>query len=291
MKAKRTACGATMLCALAVAICAAAPAVFLRAMDALYLAHPQTVADPYTAPNPKAEDYYILRQLQAQQAARETTRRQEADGQPSVGSPRVYISGATDLYNMESNYDYRTTAADLLQGLANGGTLPQAWVDAALDWNDTETSNYDYYGTYYWLDTVYYSYDSVGVVTFRRYGVYADQLRTVFAITADSRTGQVLAVWLSAPAGDKLPTLDEGNLRAFVAQAGLTSLGDWTLRDDLNYTNAMYSRNGEVIAAVDCKTYAKEDQTEPYSYDAGTRPYLSLGLYPCAEESLPLRLK
>ena len=111
----------------------------------------------------------------------------------------------------------------------------------------------------------------------------------MFAITVDSRTGQVLAVWLSAPAGTTLPTLDEGNLRAFVAQAGLTSLGDWTLRDDLNYTNALYSCTGEVIAAVDCKTYT--ENAADVVYDAGTRPYLSLGLYTCAEENLPLRLK
>ena len=289
MKRKLTARAAFGLCALAVAVCAAAPAVFLRGMDALYLARPQTVTDPYTAPTPKAEDYYILRQLQAQQAARETTRRQESTEQPNTGSPKVYISAATDLHSMEANYDYRTTAAELLQSLADNGTLPQPWVDAALDWNDTETNTYDDYGDYYWLDTVYYSYDSVGVVTFRRYGMYGGELRTVFAITVDSRTGQVLAVWLSAPAGTVLPTLDESNLRAFVAQAGLTSLGDWILRDDLNYTNALYSCNGEVIAAVDCKTYV--GNAPDVLYDAGTRPYLSLGLYTCAEENLPLRLK
>lgn len=289
MKPKRTARAAFVLCALAVTVCAAAPAVFLQGMDALYLAHPQTVADPYTAPAPKAEDYYILRQLQAQQAARETTRRQESAEQPNTGSPKVYISAATDLYSMETNYDYRTTVAELLQGLADNGTLPQAWVNAALDWNDTETNSYDDYGSYYWLDTVYYSYDSVGIITFRRYGVYGGELRTVFAVTVDSRTGQVLAVWISAPAGSSPPTLNEDNLRAFVAQAGLTSLGDWTLRDDLNYTNALYSCNGQALAAVDCKTYA--ENPPDVLYDAGTRPYLSLGLYPCAEENLPLRLK
>lgn len=276
---------ALLLCAAGVAVCAAAPAVFLRGADALYFARPQTVADPYTAPVPSGDDYYILRQLQAQQAARETTLREEASGQSGISSPRVYIGAASDLYSMNTNYEYRTTAADMLQSLADGGTLPQVWVDAALDWNDTETNEYDDYGSSYWLDTVYYSYDSVGVITFRRYGVYAGQLRTVFAITADSRTGQVLAVWLSAPAGSRPPALDESNLRAFVAQAGLTSLGDWTLRDDLNYTNALYSRNGEVLAAVDCKTYA-----DAASYDPEARPYLSLGLYRCAEESLPVRL-
>lgn len=53
------------LCTVAVLGCAAAPAVFLAAADAASLGRVETVADPYVAPTPTADDYYILRQLAA----------------------------------------------------------------------------------------------------------------------------------------------------------------------------------------------------------------------------------
>ena len=55
------------LCTVAVLGCAAAPAVFLAAADAASLGRVETVADPYVAPTPTADDYYILRQLAAVQ--------------------------------------------------------------------------------------------------------------------------------------------------------------------------------------------------------------------------------
>ena len=56
---------AAALCAVVVLVCAAAPAVFLSVVDAASLGHSQAVADPYTAPTPTADDYYLLRQLSA----------------------------------------------------------------------------------------------------------------------------------------------------------------------------------------------------------------------------------
>lgn len=53
--------------AVVVLVCAAAPAVFLSVVDAASLGHSQAVADPYTAPTPTADDYYLLRQLSARQ--------------------------------------------------------------------------------------------------------------------------------------------------------------------------------------------------------------------------------
>lgn len=299
MKHKLTARAAILLCALAVALCAAAPAVFLRGADALYLAHPQAVADPYTAPVPNGEDYYILRQLQArQQAERAATSR---DPDQMVNKPKLYI-GANDnsLYEMQSASSYKTTVSNALQTLVDGGALPQVWADAALNWSDTESDYYQDYSTGYWLDTVYYSFDSVGIVTFRRYAVYADKLRTAFSLTMDSRTGQVISVWISsalplewtevpetedpellAAADQNMPEATTENLQAFAAQAGLASLGDWSERPDLTYTDALYSANGQALVAADCKEYEVE----------GTiMPYFSLGISLCAEENLPRRM-
>lgn len=56
---------AAALCIAAVLACAAAPAAFLAASDAAYFSRVETVADPYRAPTPTADDYYILRQLAA----------------------------------------------------------------------------------------------------------------------------------------------------------------------------------------------------------------------------------
>lgn len=65
------------LCTVAVLGCAAAPAVFLAAADAASLGRVETVADPYVAPTPTADDYYILRRWP-----------------PAAGTPRVSGSRA-----------------------------------------------------------------------------------------------------------------------------------------------------------------------------------------------------
>ncbi len=293
MKHTLTTRAATVLCALGVIVCAAAPALFLRGADALYLDHPQTVADPYTAPEPNGDDYYVLRQLQARQQVEKRTDNPD-QGRDGV---KLYIGAGSSLWEMNSNTSYKADVTDALQGLVDCGALPQVWADAALNWSDTESDYYEGYDTSYWLDTVYYGFDSVGIVTFRRYAMYGDQLRTAFSLMMDSRTGQVLSVWISmASAGEamytKTPTLQEAapmnmpeatteNLQAFVAQAGLASLGDWAARDDLTYTNALYSANGQALAAADCKDYQLENTT---------LPYYSMNITLCAEENLPRRL-
>ena len=279
MKHTLTTRAATVLCALGVAVCAAAPAVFLRGADALYLDHPQTVADPYTAPEPNGDDYYVLRQLQARQQVEKRTDSPEQSGD----GVKLYIGAGSTLREMDSNAGYKADVADALQGLVDSGALPQAWADAALNWSDTESDYYESYDTSYWLDTVYYSFDSVGIVTFRRYAMYGGQLRTAFSLTMDSRTGQVMSVWISTAESDRpsMPEATTENLQAFVAQAGLTSLGDWTARDDLTYTDALYSTNGQALAAADCKDYQLENTT---------LPYYSMSITLCAEENLPRRL-
>ena len=47
------------LCAAAVLACAAMPAAFLAVTDAAYIGRVVPVAEPYTAPTPAADDYYI----------------------------------------------------------------------------------------------------------------------------------------------------------------------------------------------------------------------------------------
>lgn len=101
-------------------------------------------------------------------------------------------------------------------------------------------------------------------------------LLTRSSVTMDSRTGAVVEVWLSLPAEDAeaLPLPDENALRAFAAQAGLESLGDWTVPADSTYRCALCSENGRALITA---------STHPYTYGsytgaAGDRWYYSLSL-------------
>ena len=92
---------AAALCIAAVLACAAAPAAFLAASDAAYFGRVETVAGPYRAPTPTADDYYILRQLAARgqdTTARQTTPQQEQDAAPQT--PKVYIGASASIESM-----------------------------------------------------------------------------------------------------------------------------------------------------------------------------------------------
>lgn len=178
---------AAALCAVVVLVCAAAPAVFLSVVDAASLGHSQAVADPYTAPTPTADDYYLLRQLSARQLT-------------------------------QSKYTFQP-----------------------------------------------------------------------------GDTGQVYSFWLSTPADsaaahdpESLPK--EAALRAFADQAGLTSLGDWTWREDLTYPRAIYSLNGQALVAAASGAYTVNDYFT-YSGATSDRWYVSIELSLCAEANLPLRMQ
>lgn len=117
------------LCLAAVLACAAAPAVLLAAADAAAFNTVEAVADPYTAPTPCAEDYYILRQLAAR--TQNDTAAQNALPETPRQGPKLYIGAAKNLAAM----DYADTATaeavtDTLSALAACGALPQIAVDS-----------------------------------------------------------------------------------------------------------------------------------------------------------------
>lgn len=249
---------AATLCAVVVLVCAAAPAVFLSVVDAASLGHSQAVADPYTAPTPTADDYYLLRQLSARQLTQSKYTFQPGDtGQER--KPLIYYNNqANDLTDMTNGWDYVDTVNTALQSLADAGAISQAWADYAADWYSTEET-------------------------------------TLMALKMDSRTGQVYSFWLSTPADsaaahdpESLPK--EAALRAFADQAGLTSLGDWTWREDLTYPRAIYSLNGQALVAAASGAYTVNDYFT-YSGATSDRWYVSIELSLCAEANLPLRMQ
>ena len=123
---------AAALCAVVVLVCAAAPAVFLSVVDAASLGHSQAVADPYTAPTPTADDYYLLRQLSARQLTQSKYTFQPGDtGQER--KPLIYYNNqANDLTDMTNGWDYVDTVNTALQSLADAGAISQACNDMEL---------------------------------------------------------------------------------------------------------------------------------------------------------------
>ena len=102
--------------------------------------------------------------------------------------------------------------------------LPGVWA-AQQDTAADEDSYTDYDGRWYDLSAAFCATDSLGFVTVRRYTLQGDMLLTRSSVTMDSRTGAVVEVWLSLPAGDAeaLPLPDETALRAFAAKTAKRS--------------------------------------------------------------------
>lgn len=112
-----------------------------------------------------------------------------------------YNNQANDLTDMTNGWDYVDTVNTALQSLADAGAISQAWADYAADWYSTEETTLTTYDErQYSLTVPYYSVDSLGLVTFKRFAVQNGVPTTLMALKMDSRTGQVYSFWLSTPA-------------------------------------------------------------------------------------------
>ena len=181
-----------------------------------------------------------------------------------------------------------------LEHLADSGVLPAPWLDAMV--TPEQQANmfyfYDAGGAEYWLGYPYYSVDTLGFVTITMFTLRGQQARTAWTLTLDSRTGQVVSLWLSAEApfgevewtdgeqavperADPLPTPDKDALLAWANELGLETLGDWT-EPGGSYSNALYSPNGRALLTA---------ASHPYTADGGTYWYLSMAVTP--ETDLP----
>lgn len=283
----------TALCALAVACSAAAPAAVLAAADARTMNTVRRSAQPFTASVPCADDYYILRQL----TLRSEGRNEQARELPELPNANrgLFIGASTSLTTMTAGYEsIYDKARAALEHLADSGVLPAPWLDAMV--TPEQQANmfyfYDAGGAEYWLGYPYYSVDTLGFVTITMFTLRGQQARTAWTLTLDSRTGQVVSLWLSAEApfgevewtdgeqavlvrADPLPTPDKDALLAWANELGLETLGDWT-EPGGSYTNALYSPNGRALLTAAC---------HPYTADGGTYWYLSMAVTP--ETDLP----
>ena len=217
------------LCTVAVLGCAAAPAVFLAAADAASLGRVETVADPYVAPTPTADDYYILRQL----AARSRNAESEREQRPAevLTAPKMYIGASASLQSMQYADSAAAEAAEnALRQLAETGAVPAAWAAEALDTAETGESYTDWDGKYYSLDATYCVTDSLGFVTVRRFGMTDNTLWKASATgpppptapTAAPSTART-AVRSSPPRPTPTPTKITSVQRRFRQTAGTTA--------------------------------------------------------------------
>lgn len=283
----------TALCALAVACSAAAPAAVLAAADARTMNTVRRSAQPFTASVPCADDYYILRQL----TLRSEGRNEQARELPELPNANrgLFIGASTSLSTMTAGYEsIYDKARAALEHLADSGVLPAPWLDAMV--TPEQQANmfyfYDAGGAEYWLGYPYYSVDTLGFVTITMFTLRGQQARTAWTLTLDSRTGQVVSLWLSAEApfgevewtdgeqavlvrADPLPAPDKDALLTWANELGLETLGDWT-EPGGSYTNALYSPNGRALLTAAC---------HPYTADGGTYWYLSMAVTP--ETDLP----
>lgn len=281
----------TVLCALAVACSAAAPAAVLAAADARTMNTVRRSAQPFTASVPCADDYYILRQL----TLRGEGRNEQPQELPELhyADRGLFIGASTSLTTMTAGYeDIYNKARAALEGLVDKGVLPAPWLDAMVTPEQQAGMFYDAGGAEYWLGYPYYSVDTLGFVTITMFTLRGQQARTAWTLTLDSRTGQVVSLWLSAEApfgevewtdgeqavperADPLPTPDKDALLAWANELGLETLGDWT-EPGGSYSNALYSPNGRALLTA---------ASHPYTADGGTYWYLSMAVTP--ETDLP----
>ena len=281
----------TVLCALAVACSAAAPAAVLAAADARTMNTVRRSAQPFTASVPCADDYYILRQLTLRNEGR-NEHPQELPELPNADRG-LFIGASTSLTTMTAGYvSIYEKARAALEHLADSGVLPAPWLDAMVTPEQQAGMFYDAGGAEYWLSSPYYSVDTLGFVTITMFTLRGQQARTAWTLTLDSRTGQVVSLWMSVevPLGevewtngeqavlehaDPLPAPDKDALLAWANELGLETLGDWT-EPGGSYTNALYSPNGRALLTA---------ASHPYTADGGTYWYLSMAVTP--ETELP----
>ena len=281
----------TVLCALAVACSAAAPAAVLAAADARTMNTVRRSAQPFTASVPCADDYYILRQLTLRNEGR-NEHPQELPELPNADRG-LFIGASTSLTTMTAGYvSIYEKARAALEHLADSGVLPAPWLDAMVTPEQQAGMFYDAGGAEYWLGYPYYSVDTLGFVTITMFTLRGQQARTAWTLTLDSRTGQVVSLWMSVevPLGevewtngeqavlehaDPLPAPDKDALLAWANELGLETLGDWT-EPGGSYSNALYSPNGRALLTA---------ASHPYTADGGTYWYLSMAVTP--ETDLP----
>lgn len=251
------------LCAAAIVPLAAIPLGWFTLTDAALVGQTHTQKAPYTSVVPTGDDYYLLRQLntRVELAARGATGPVYSE---EDGVQGMYLSGAT--YSGSMNYadsNMETYRDEVLKTLVDGGVLPQTWYDQVKEEID------------YWAGPTYYSTDSLGFLRLKTY-VGENSGICLMNLEVDSRTGKVVALWISALQGHEIDPATA--LPAWVELNELDGLGDWAVPTGTDYEQSgLYSKNGQAL--MTCAT-----GVDTYSDYGNLRQFLSLQLGPCTLE-------
>ncbi len=251
------------LCAAAIVPLAAIPLGWFALTDAAMVGQTHTQQTPYTSLVPTGDDYYLLRQLNT----RVELAWRNYNGQmysTEDGIEGMYFSGATYSGGMTyADADMQQYRDEVLQTLVDGGVLPQAWWDQVKEEID------------YWAAPTYYSTDSLGFLRLKTY-VGENSQTCLLNMEVDSRTGKVVALWISALQRHEIDPAVA--LPAWVELNELDGLGDWTVPTGTDYEQSgLYSENGQAL--MTCAT-----GEDTFSSSGESRQFLSLQLGPYTKE-------
>lgn len=251
------------VCAAAIVPLAAIPLGWFALTDAAMVGQTRDQQTPYTSILPTGDDYYLLRQLKTrvELAKRGSTGPVYSE---EDGVQGMYLSGATFSGNMTyADSDMVAYRDEVLTTLVDGGVLPQTWYDQVMEEID------------YWAGSTYYSTDSLGFLRLKTY-VGDDSGTCLLDLEVDSRTGKVVALWISAVQGHEIDASTV--LPAWVELNELDGLGDWTVPVGTDYEQSgLYSKNGQAL--MTCAT-----GVDTYSDYGNRREFLSLQLGPSTLE-------
>lgn len=228
-------------CAALVALLAATPLAWFAFTDSTLLDRAAAMDQPYTSITPTGEDYYLIRQLNAQNDALERMYTGE-DGD------QLYVAGGTTRDDMLQSYTMGSYLDSLLSGLQAAGVLNHGWYRAAVE----------LLGRY--SDFVYYSSDSLG---FTRICVFTgyDAYRPAVMVVVESKTGNPVTLWICTDNMDNLVQIDAQDcLNAWITYCGLDGLGDWAAPSGTDYAlSGLYSARGGVMVSCGSGELLLED--------------------------------
>ena len=249
------------LCGLLVVALALMPLGWFALNDQALFRRQQTAETAYTSITPEAGDYYLLRQLEA----RENGSASNWTGQVFDPDGNFYMPANIDVSGMIQSDAVRELSLTRMEEMVQAGILPQAWYDTARSnlemLEDTGTGG------------CYSTTDSLGFIQIMAIEVQGDGSsgyrylqRTYYNMQLDSRTGDVVALWVRCPAGESLDLPDPAQvLPAWAAWCGLEELGDWAAPADTIYAGTgYYSQRGQVLMTCSGGSYNYYDNDTCY---------------------------
>lgn len=220
----------TLLTVALLVVLTALPTVWFAVYDRTLLPRETAAEDPYQNRTLTGDDFYLLHQLRERESRMLTSR-------TLSGEPVLYRNNA--LLDYDPSLDSETVSR--FDALYAAGVLPQDWY--ALLLFTTADDSQSMYGTS----------DTMGFLD-----IFCSTETSGYEMTLHAETGAMTHLFVYTTASDTsepLPPLDTDTiLHAWIEQAGLQELGNWTSAPDtiLNGQNMLYSETGNAAVSAVC---------------------------------------